>query len=230
MPTMEQDTEITLGTGRMLAIFFGLVLICAFFFAVGFSLGRKTAGSGTGSLLGTSTFSPSAIVRPSAAKNNGTQPSGQTSDFGFYKAVGEKTADTGLTPAIPEAHAASTGAPGTQIASSPASADTGSTGSSGAGSTGGGSASPGTATAAPAQSDPAILSISKDEKLFLDNKPVELSNLKRALQEMLAASPNRSLALSADKAAPFGVVVSVMDILKEANVRNVPAFTEATQP
>ena len=150
MPTMEQDTEITLGTGRMLAIFFGLVLICAFFFAVGFSLGRKTAGSGTGSLLGTSTFSPSAIVRPSAAKNNGTQPSGQTSDFGFYKAVGEKTADTGLTPAIPEAHAASTGAPGTQIASSPASADTGSTGSSGAGSTGGGSASPGTATAAPA--------------------------------------------------------------------------------
>ena len=150
MPTMEQDTEITLGTGRMLAIFFGLVLICAFFFAVGFSLGRKTAGSGTGSLLGTSTFSPSAIVRPSAAKNNGTQPSGQTSDFGFYKAVGEKTADTGLTPAIPEAHAASTGAPGTQIASSPASADTGSTGSSGAGSTGGGSASPGTATADPA--------------------------------------------------------------------------------
>jgi len=87
-----------------------------------------------------------------------------------------------------------------------------------------------TASAAPAQSDPAILSISKDEKLFLDNKPVELSNLKRALQEMLAASPNRSLALSADKAAPFGVVVSVMDILKEANVRNVPAFTEATQP
>jgi len=72
-----------------------------------------------------------------------------------------------------------------------------------------------TASAAPAQSDPAILSISKDEKLFLDNKPVELSNLKRALQEM---------------PAPFGVVVSVMDILKEANVRNVPAFTEATQP
>jgi DedD protein len=150
MPTMEQDTEITLGTGRMLAIFFGLVLICAFFFAVGFSLGRKTAGSGTGSLLSTSTVSPSAIVRPSAAKDNGSQPSGQTSDFGFYKAVGEKTADTGLTPAAPEAHSASTGAPGTQIASSPASADPGSTGSSGAGSTGGGSASPGTATAAPA--------------------------------------------------------------------------------
>ena len=83
-----------------------------------------------------------------------------------------------------------------------------------------------TATSAPSQTDPAILSISPDKKLFLDTKPVELSGLKLALQEMLAATPNRPLALNADKDAPFGVVVSVMDILKEANVHNVPAFTE----
>lgn len=87
-----------------------------------------------------------------------------------------------------------------------------------------------TATAAPAQTDPAILSITKEEKLFLDNKPIELSDLKEALQEMLAATPNRGLALSADKAAPFGLVVSVMDVLKEANVKNVPAFTQAQEP
>ena len=86
-----------------------------------------------------------------------------------------------------------------------------------------------TATAAPSQNDPAILSISPDEKLYLDNKPVELSGLKQALQEMLAANPNRGLALNADKKAPFGVVVGVMDVLKEANVRNVPAFTEVKQ-
>jgi DedD protein len=150
MPTAQQDTEITLGTGRMLAIFFGLVLVCAFFFAVGFSLGRKTAGSGAGGLLSSSTVSPSAIVRPSAAKNNGTQQSGQASDFGFYKAVGEKTADSGLTPASPEARTASTGSAGTQSASSPSAADAGGTGSSGAGSTGGGAASPGTASSASA--------------------------------------------------------------------------------
>ena len=87
-----------------------------------------------------------------------------------------------------------------------------------------------TATAAPAQSDPAILSISSDSKLFLDNKPVALSALKQALQDMLATTPNRPLAMNADKNAPFGVVVSVMDVLKEANVRNVPAFTEVKQP
>lgn len=83
-----------------------------------------------------------------------------------------------------------------------------------------------TATSAPAKADPAILSISADQKLFLDNKPVELAGLKQALEEMLATTPNRSLALNADKAAPFGFVVSVMDVLKEANVKNVPAFTQ----
>ena len=86
-----------------------------------------------------------------------------------------------------------------------------------------------TATAAPAQTDPAILSISADQKLYLDNKQVELADLKQALEDMLAATPNRPLALNADKAAPFGFVVSVMDVLKEANVKNVPAFTQQQQ-
>src|SRR5664279_1698226 len=95
MPTAEQDTEITLGTGRMLAIFFTFVLVCAFFFAIGFSLGRKTSVAVGGSLLATPAISPAAIVRPSPAKND-TPPA--QSDFGFYKAVGEKTADSGLTP------------------------------------------------------------------------------------------------------------------------------------
>jgi hypothetical protein len=31
-----EDTEITLGTGKMLLLFFGLVALCAVFFAMGF--------------------------------------------------------------------------------------------------------------------------------------------------------------------------------------------------
>lgn len=98
MPTTQQDTEITLGTGRMLAIFFTLVLVCAFFFAIGFSLGRKTTAAMAGGPLSASSAAPAAIVRPSPAKNDAAQPA-QSNDFGFYKAVGEKSADTGLTPA-----------------------------------------------------------------------------------------------------------------------------------
>ncbi|HUN87227.1 MAG TPA: SPOR domain-containing protein [Terriglobales bacterium] len=37
-----QDTEITLGTGRLLGLFFGLVVVCAAFFGLGFSMGRNS--------------------------------------------------------------------------------------------------------------------------------------------------------------------------------------------
>jgi cell division septation protein DedD len=94
METVEQDTEITLGTGRMLALFFGLVLVCAVFFAIGFSLGKKAATVGSANVPAISTETPSAIVRPSAAKN--TQPVVPATDLSFYKTVGEKTADTAL--------------------------------------------------------------------------------------------------------------------------------------
>ena len=106
MPTAQQDTEITLGTGRMLVIFFTFVLVCAFFFAFGFSMGRKTTMAGAGGLLGVSAGAPSTIVRPSAAKNDPPQPTPQSGDFSFYKAVGEKNADAALTP--PDSKTAST--------------------------------------------------------------------------------------------------------------------------
>ncbi|SPF46024.1 Sporulation related protein [Candidatus Sulfotelmatobacter kueseliae] len=100
MPTAQQDTEITLGTGRMLAIFFAFVLVCAVFFALGFSLGRRTSMAGAGSLLSAPSAVPATIVRPSAAKNGAPQttPQSNSSDFSFYKAVGEKNADSALTP------------------------------------------------------------------------------------------------------------------------------------
>jgi DedD protein len=116
MPTAQQDTEITLGTGRMLAIFFALVLVCAFFFAMGFSLGRKTAMAGIGTVLNASTVAPASVVRPSAAKNDAAQTAAQN-DFGFYKAVGQKSADAALTPQDAKAPA-----PASTAAQSPAQA------------------------------------------------------------------------------------------------------------
>ena len=98
MSTAQQDTEITLGTGRMLAIFFTFVLVCAFFFSIGFSLGRRTTIAGAGSLGIAHAGTPATIVRPSAAKNDAPQPTPQSGDFSFYKAVGEKSADSALAP------------------------------------------------------------------------------------------------------------------------------------
>lgn len=83
-----EDTEITLGTGKMLALFFGLVALCAVFFGMGFSLGKSSAKSGDA----VAAAAPSA-VRPTAVKNNNPHP---PSDLTFYKAVGQKDADAQL--------------------------------------------------------------------------------------------------------------------------------------
>lgn len=123
MATAQQDTEITLGTGRMLALFFSLVLVCAFFFAIGFSLGRKTAMAGAGSVLNPSTMAPATVVRPSTAKADAAQPVAQTTDFGFYKAVGEKSANAGLTPPDSKAQAPQPTDTSASGGTTPASAD-----------------------------------------------------------------------------------------------------------
>ncbi len=119
MPTAEQDREITLGTGRMLALFFALVLVCAVFFAIGFSLGKKTATVGSTNLPATSNATPSAPFRPSAAKN--TQPVSPAGDLSFYKTVEQKKADTGLTPpdSQPPAAAPSAEPPKTDASAAP---------------------------------------------------------------------------------------------------------------
>jgi len=56
------DTEITLGTGKMLAMFFGLVILCAVFFGMGFSMGKNSVKSGPDLL-------------PSPSSTSGTRPS-----------------------------------------------------------------------------------------------------------------------------------------------------------
>ena len=65
-----EDTEITLGTGKMLLLFFGLVAVCAVFFGVGFSLGRNSARGGLLAADSNLTSSNSAVVRPSAVKSS----------------------------------------------------------------------------------------------------------------------------------------------------------------
>jgi cell division septation protein DedD len=125
MPTAQQDTEITLGTGRMLTIFFALVLVCALFFSLGFSLGKKTSQAVGNSLLNLPSGTPAVIVRPSAVKNNSSQA--QSGDFSFYKAVGEKTTDAALTPQGNKEQASSSDAAASTTQASPkANADAGS--------------------------------------------------------------------------------------------------------
>jgi len=72
--TFSEDTEITLGTGKMLALFFGLVALCAVFFAFGFSLGKTSVLKPTAAETTLPSSTISASVRPSAVKNTNAAP------------------------------------------------------------------------------------------------------------------------------------------------------------
>ena len=56
--------------------------------------------------------------------------------------------------------------------------------------------------------------------------PVTLDRLKSELQAAMAKNPQIKVTLNADKGAPWGQVVKVMDAVKEAKVQSLSAFTK----
>jgi DedD protein len=112
----EQDTEITLGTAKLLGLFFGMVIICAVFFALGYTLGRRTDA-------GVTALSAAASLQTSS---NGLKPAGSAApqpapQMTFYKAVEQKDANPQLTPASSNANSTSPAAAGQPASSSAAS-------------------------------------------------------------------------------------------------------------
>jgi biopolymer transport protein ExbD len=82
------------------------------------------------------------------------------------------------------------------------------------------------ATTGKALNDPIKLTIDKDDKMFLDGTAVTAETLTSSLKKIMADEPNRPLALNADTKASFGNIIKVLDLLKAAGVKNIPAFTE----
>jgi biopolymer transport protein ExbD len=82
-----------------------------------------------------------------------------------------------------------------------------------------------TATAAPAELDHSIVTVDKNDDIKLDGQAVGVEGLEQAVRD-LPDTKRSSLALQADKKASFGTIIKVMDKLKLAGVKNLPAFTE----
>ncbi len=94
--TASQDTEITLGTGRMLGLFFALVALCAVVFALGFSMGKNSVTTQNGDNGATPTV-VQAAKRPEPT--NSPAESTQAPDMTFYKSVGQNNTNSELSPA-----------------------------------------------------------------------------------------------------------------------------------
>ena len=81
-----------------------------------------------------------------------------------------------------------------------------------------------TATKAPAELEHAIVTVDEADAIKLDGRPVDVDELEGAVRN-LSQTQKASLALQADRKASFGTIIKVMDALKLAGVRNLPAFT-----
>jgi len=80
---------------------------------------------------------------------------------------------------------------------------------------------------------PLVVSVDPSGGLRLGNeaKPVTIERLKDELTAAATRTPDLKRAISADKSAPFGQIVKIMDAAKAAHIKVVNAFTkEAGKP
>ena len=72
----------------------------------------------------------------------------------------------------------------------------------------------------------AIVTVDANDEVKLDGQPMPVEQLEQAVRD-LPGTKRSALALQADRKASFGIIIKVMDALKLAGVKNLPAFTAA---
>jgi cell division septation protein DedD len=104
-----QDVEISLGTGRLLGLFFCLVIVCGIFFGLGYTLGRNM-NAARASAEAASPVPPSNSAKRKPASAGQPENSNPAADLTFFKTVEQKEAKPQLIPAAAPAQAAATAA------------------------------------------------------------------------------------------------------------------------
>lgn len=75
-----------------------------------------------------------------------------------------------------------------------------------------------------------VLTIEKDQRLYLDKDAVGVVQLEQKLKSLKQDHPDVSLYLRADRDVPYGVVVQVMDGVKKAGIEKIGMVTDPTGP
>ncbi len=77
------------------------------------------------------------------------------------------------------------------------------------------------------QEDRVVLTVTRGQSLFVEQERVDISKLKDVLNSIRKSKPLINVYLRADKDAPYGAVVQVMDIVKRAGIDRLGMVTEA---
>jgi len=71
-----------------------------------------------------------------------------------------------------------------------------------------------------------VLTIDRDQQVFLDDKPVNIHELPQILHQSGADPAHQVIYLRADERVPFGAFASVMDAVKQAGITNISIVTQ----
>lgn len=71
-----------------------------------------------------------------------------------------------------------------------------------------------------------VLTVGKDQAVYLDKEEIGLARLEERLRVLKGNSPDISLYLRADRDVPYGTVVHVMDLIKRAGIVKLGIVTE----
>lgn len=71
-----------------------------------------------------------------------------------------------------------------------------------------------------------VLTIDKDQRVFLGDQPINLADLPTRLQQPNTDAAHRIIYLRADERVPFGAFASVMDAVKQAGITNISIVTQ----
>lgn len=70
------------------------------------------------------------------------------------------------------------------------------------------------------------IAVGSDETIYLDNKPVALSVLEKALRDAKEKNPKVQVQFSADKTVSYGTIVAIVDAARSAGIPDITAFTK----
>lgn len=85
---------------------------------------------------------------------------------------------------------------------------------------------PKTHTVKVVKSEKVVVTISKEQTVYVGNNPVNIHQLGAIVDQKLNGDTNSPVYIRADQAVPFGTFAEVMDVLKQANIANVSVVTQ----
>ena len=85
------------------------------------------------------------------------------------------------------------------------------------------------ASALPGKEEQFVVSITRNQEVYLNDTKLGLDQLTEKLQAIAVARPDREVFVRADEEVPYGTVIRTMAAIKAAGIENVGMVTEMPQ-